>query len=510
MRRLSWPLLLALAACLDPTQATLELTTNAPCGGAGPEAATLYETGVLAGSVDQVKSGDLNTTTAACSSDGTIGTIVLYPQDGARDASAIAVGALGSRTAQECLAFAQGKDTGPPTDCIIARRRVTFVEGQDLRIPILLDNACAGVLCPEDQTCERATDAQGNVTTRCVSAVVECSDDGSCQPSSVASSTTGQGAGGAGGASTTTGTGGAGGASTVATTGTGGTGGGGSLIDAIPITTSLTKVLQVSGSAGANSIVYVAGAPPGIYTPGQSFPLVSYATVASDVTALEGTPSRAAAFASGASALESNTYTSTGVVDIFAESQSAALLVQLPQSIPTLTRVSNGVFSTVATDPTTTGSLRALFGTMPTFAVGTRVCLWAGAVTPDLVCETPAGGPMVDVWSDGPIGYAVGGSTVIQLTQAMGSSIGQSTQSAPLDASLAPVVLSAVHGNFASSVWAGGKWGVGAHAYLLRSDLIGGWEEFHSATLPGIQDLWVTSTGVVYFVAGNTLYSFTP
>jgi len=168
------------AGCLDPTQATIELRTNAPCGDAGQVAGTLHETGVLAGSSSRVRTSDLNTSTSQCESDGSIGSIVLYPDSDAKDASLVAIGALGSETAENCLEIVQGRRAGSLAACIIARRRVSFVERRDLAIPVLLDDACAGVSCADDTTCERATNESGTITTVCVDSKISCEDDGSC------------------------------------------------------------------------------------------------------------------------------------------------------------------------------------------------------------------------------------------------------------------------------------------------------------------------------------------
>jgi hypothetical protein len=486
------------AACLEPTQATLELSTNAPCGGAGPGAGTLYEAGILAGSRDQVRSGDLSGATTTCRAGGDIGTIVLFPHDGARDASAIAVGALGSRTAQECLEVAQGRRAGDLSDCIIARRQVAFVDNVNLRLPILLDNACAGVVCDEDATCARETDAQGNVVTKCVSAVVDCTADGTCDPTTVSSSTGEAGAGGQGGANQ----------------GGAGQGGGGTVGEITPLLLAIppnTTARQVSGDLSGPVVAVL---PTAVYRPGSTVPLLAFNGVtALSPTELIGAPApMLLAFSDGSAAMGGAVYTETGtqVLDIAPESATTALVVLGGDLVPTIHRLTQSAglwsHSIAISKATVPGSVTSLSGEGEIFAVGTRACFWAGGAGA-LDCVTPATGPLLDVWSSGFVAYAISGSAVVELT----SGLAQTTFDVPLDPTVGAVTLRSVFGNLAGhTIWAGGRTS-SARAYLVRqSTTTGARDEFVGPSLPGIEDVFVDASGTVYFVAGGKLYSFSP
>lgn len=211
------------AACLDPTQATFEITTNVACGPEERAAGALYETGLVAGTAEQVEDSELQTTTRACTAGEAahrVGDIVVYPDGDAAEARALFVAGIGEARAEDCTAFARGDTTSPfAASCIVARRRVAFVENVDLQVPVFLDSACAGVACGEGTTCR----VEGGSTT-CVDAAVACRGDvcsidvedgaggGSVVATTATTTTADGGAGGAGGAGGDGGGGGAGGA----------------------------------------------------------------------------------------------------------------------------------------------------------------------------------------------------------------------------------------------------------------------------------------------------------
>ena len=126
-------------ACLDPTQVTLDIRTDAPC-------ADLTGTGITIGARGQVEQQDPSTETTDCSA-GAIGTIVIVPSD-ADDASfgVKVVSSLGVPTSA-----CQPPTYGPA--CVVARRSAAFVPHTPLEMPIAMQIACAGVSCPEGQTC---------------------------------------------------------------------------------------------------------------------------------------------------------------------------------------------------------------------------------------------------------------------------------------------------------------------------------------------------------------------
>ncbi len=233
-------LLLAFALCCrEPTQVTLEISTDAACASEPLAPLMLVETLVVAGEPTQVREPSVaaNTSTSACEG-GEIGSIVLYPDGGATTAGVLVIGRLhadgGAPTEEDCLAFANPAPGAAPVDgsaCIVARRQVEFVDHKPLRLPIRLSVACAGFVCGPEETC--IADGLG---PRCVSAVVGCDTKGDCDA---------QGGGGVGGA----GAAGAGGAG-----GTGGGEGGG------PVEATVTPIVNAENVP----FTHVAGFdPPG-------------------------------------------------------------------------------------------------------------------------------------------------------------------------------------------------------------------------------------------------------
>ena len=167
--RLTAAAALALASvapsCLDPTQATLEITTNGECS-------AVAGTGITAGKDGASIEGDpYDTTTLQCAGAGEIGTIVLLPGDDRNGEFAFkVVTSLGDRPVEECAPPFYGPD------CIVARRSMSFLERHPFTVPVPMDLACAGVLCPDDQTCV------GGV---CTSSAIDCEEPAGCEPDPV-------------------------------------------------------------------------------------------------------------------------------------------------------------------------------------------------------------------------------------------------------------------------------------------------------------------------------------
>ncbi len=185
----------AALGCLDPTQATVRITTDAPCAGPDRATGTLFTTKVGASAESVRMREGANTETQACD-DGEIGSVVLYPRSDAAHANVVVVGVLGDADASTCAAFADG--ASPTGDgCVVARRRIAFVEHQPLEVPVVLYAACAGVRCAEGSTCEPGAplDESGQP---CVSAEVRCGADGRCPLEMPPAGAGGAGTGGAG------------------------------------------------------------------------------------------------------------------------------------------------------------------------------------------------------------------------------------------------------------------------------------------------------------------------
>jgi hypothetical protein len=146
--------------CRTPTEAFIDITTDGACH-------DVAETGITVGLIGDIESKDYGAKTQACEKDGTIGSIVLFPDEGDKEAPFAfkVVTSLGADVA-ECVA----PDYGP--NCIVARRAMRFVPHEPFHVPVRMTVACAGVTCPEDQTCFDGT---------CHTATV---DPGDCDKSS--------------------------------------------------------------------------------------------------------------------------------------------------------------------------------------------------------------------------------------------------------------------------------------------------------------------------------------
>jgi len=133
-------LCVALAACLDPTEVTIELSSDA-CD--------------QLGSID-ILLGDAtaDVATAACPSNGRIGTLVFVPSERGR----------------KFLVTAKGCDKAQ-THCIRASRSVRFVSHTPLKLPISLDRACMDVLCQPDFTCSGGACVPEDVSDHCIGGV---------------------------------------------------------------------------------------------------------------------------------------------------------------------------------------------------------------------------------------------------------------------------------------------------------------------------------------------------
>jgi hypothetical protein len=139
----------ALVQCRQPTEITLDVTSDAPCPLEHTEVSAAAAAADLASATPRV-------TTSRClvtPSGAEIGSLVLVPNG---DSNALV--ALGVRTT-----LADGRS-------ITARRVLRYVAHTPLTLPIFLETSCAGIECSATDTCRAGV---------CVSASVECSG-GSC------------------------------------------------------------------------------------------------------------------------------------------------------------------------------------------------------------------------------------------------------------------------------------------------------------------------------------------
>jgi hypothetical protein len=195
-----------IASCREPTQITLEVTTDAQCPAEPPDAPSLVDTFIAAGaklSPDELVAANITTQCTPEDGDNLVGTLVLIPGDG--DGSTVEVVVIGGVDshgtstqattrlgAEACTSRVAAGESIDGMPCIVAKRRLGFVDHKKLFLPIKLDKRCIGVECEQDQTC-----FEGG----CVDAAVVCDDAGNCaNPQGTGGGGTGAGGdGGAGG-----------------------------------------------------------------------------------------------------------------------------------------------------------------------------------------------------------------------------------------------------------------------------------------------------------------------
>ncbi len=152
--------LVVFAACQDPTQLTLAISTNAKCHDE-LKATAIYVGGSLGGVNEKVQTSSPVAQTDTCAS-GSIGTLVVTP--GSSEGAVVVIGGFYGKPPTDCV-------EGHYENCIIARRSFTFIKHASLVIPIPLERSCLNVPCNATTTCHNGA---------CYDAAVECSSNGTC------------------------------------------------------------------------------------------------------------------------------------------------------------------------------------------------------------------------------------------------------------------------------------------------------------------------------------------
>jgi hypothetical protein len=151
-------------SCIEPTEAIVEISTDALCS-------DVSSTGITPGLLGEIEAKPFSTTTSQCTQGGEVGSIVLLPPEGEENAKfAFKVVMSLGEPIESCVA----PDYGP--NCIVARRAMRFAPNLPFHVPVRMSLACAGVTCPSDQSCVEGT---------CRSASLDadtCSDPGGCLP----------------------------------------------------------------------------------------------------------------------------------------------------------------------------------------------------------------------------------------------------------------------------------------------------------------------------------------
>lgn len=176
-------------ACREPTQITLNVTTDALCPQSPLTAPRLVDATFATGKLldptdftaatltDQCESGDPNVVGTLVllpsgSNDLTVEVLVVAGVELAGPAAEVDPLRLSSEGCQELIRVGGvGAIQGKP--CILVRRRLGFVEHTKLELPIDLDTRCIGKKCGEDESCFK-----GN----CVPIDVDCNASGCVEP----------------------------------------------------------------------------------------------------------------------------------------------------------------------------------------------------------------------------------------------------------------------------------------------------------------------------------------
>lgn len=172
-------------ACYGATESMVAIATDVDCATAranGIEIRTAATNAELRNALSVATSNVCN----PAGSINDLGTIVLVPSNDAK--SVVVQVTLGVRhTARECSADPTLKG------CIVARRQVSYVTHQSLRIPIFLAQSCADTQCPENQTCVKGQCVASDVSTVCVDGVCALDDAPPTTSSSSSSSSSSSG-----------------------------------------------------------------------------------------------------------------------------------------------------------------------------------------------------------------------------------------------------------------------------------------------------------------------------
>jgi alpha-tubulin suppressor-like RCC1 family protein len=174
-----WPIAVGFATaalllgCRAPTEITLELTTDIPCG-------DLDGTAITVGAPGEVESKTEGTVTHSCGETGRIGSLVVVPS-GATDAHLdIKVVAGRGYPVESCTPDNDYRPgNAPGKGCVVARRSLPFIPHQPLTLDIELRAVCVGEPCQPGQTCVRGS---------CVSSTVDpsgCDSDQGCDESTL-------------------------------------------------------------------------------------------------------------------------------------------------------------------------------------------------------------------------------------------------------------------------------------------------------------------------------------
>jgi hypothetical protein len=156
---------LPLLACREPTQITLEVTTDVPC-------ANVRGTTVTVGTLDSLEGKQTAASVTNRCQTQRIGSLVLVPSGANDDTVALRVVTGVKVRPDECTPESGYKG------CVVARRALRFIPHTPLYLPVEMSQSCLDVTCDPSETCFKG---------QCVPATIadpeSCTSGGSCQPS---------------------------------------------------------------------------------------------------------------------------------------------------------------------------------------------------------------------------------------------------------------------------------------------------------------------------------------
>ncbi len=157
------------ASCLSPTSMTYDITTDIPCS-------EITSISVTVGTDDQTEQAEPVVVTQNCTPNGTVGAIGTYTVQPSKNKRALVwarfVAAVGKNVDLETDCTAKKNYQG---GCVVARRRLTYIPGRELTVPVQLLAQCRDVGCETKSTC--------NIGGRCETSLLDaskCSASGVC------------------------------------------------------------------------------------------------------------------------------------------------------------------------------------------------------------------------------------------------------------------------------------------------------------------------------------------
>jgi hypothetical protein len=135
-------LLTLLCACQEPTQITVEVSTDIDCG-------LGIDTGINVGALGDVDGKPPGSTKSACESSGRIGSLVAVPAGSGPEEVGFRIVTSVGVPLSACETPTEGDS------CIVSRCALGYLEQKKLLVPVVQRDACIGVPCDETTTCVR-------------------------------------------------------------------------------------------------------------------------------------------------------------------------------------------------------------------------------------------------------------------------------------------------------------------------------------------------------------------